>query len=272
MTHVAELSGAWNFRDVAASTDGEVKPGRLFRAGELSRLDDAGRAVLVNLGLTDVADLRSAPEVLRHGPGLVPDGITIHLLPFVEVPATDPATESPNERAFQRLLTDKPANESIDHAAIRFMIDEYGRFARSEGAQRAVRTVIGLLGSDRSVLAHCFAGKDRTGFIVAVVLEALGVDRDTVMADYLESNDAAPLIRAHIMEMINNRAGGEIPTETLEFTETRLSDDVLGVRADYLDGAWQTIDEVYGSFAGYLQAAEVTEADLASLHAALRLG
>lgn len=272
MTDVVELSGAWNFRDVAASTDGAVKPGRLFRAGELSRLDDAVRALLVNLDLTDVADLRSAPEVLRHGPGLVPDGVTIHLLPFIEVPATDPETEAPHEHAFARLLTEKPDDESTDHAAIRFMIDEYARFARSEGARRAVRTVIRLLGSDRSVLAHCFAGKDRTGFTVAVVLEALGVDRDTVMADYLQSNDAAALIRAHIMEMINNRAGGEIPAETLEFTETRLSDDVLGVRAQYLDRAWRTIDEVYGSFAGYLRAAEVTEDDLVSLHAALRLG
>ncbi|ETB51958.1 hypothetical protein O974_01050, partial [Mycobacterium avium 11-0986] len=46
-----ELSGAWNFRDVA---DGApmLRPGRLFRSGELSGLDDEGRATLRRLGIT----------------------------------------------------------------------------------------------------------------------------------------------------------------------------------------------------------------------------
>ncbi|ORB09871.1 hypothetical protein BST36_30955, partial [Mycolicibacterium moriokaense] len=40
------------------------------------------------------------------------------------------------------------------------------------GAQRAVRQVISLIGAGRPVITHCFAGKDRTGFTVATVLEA----------------------------------------------------------------------------------------------------
>src|ERR1700742_883861 len=66
-----ELSGAWNFRDVADGAAG-LRPGRLFRSGELSRLDDDGRATLLQLGITDVADLRATREVTRRGPGLVP--------------------------------------------------------------------------------------------------------------------------------------------------------------------------------------------------------
>ena len=57
------LSGAWNFRDVAENAG--IKPGRLFRSGELSNLDDDGRATLTRFGITDVADLRSAPELER---------------------------------------------------------------------------------------------------------------------------------------------------------------------------------------------------------------
>ena len=47
---------------------------------------------------------------------------------------------------------------------------------------RATRCAAGvhLLGAGRPVLTHCFAGKDRTGFMVAVVLEAIGVDRDAI--------------------------------------------------------------------------------------------
>ena len=45
------------------------------------------------------------------------------------------------------------------------------------------------------MLTHCFAGKDRTGFMVALVLESLGVDRDAIVADFLHSNGAVPQLR-----------------------------------------------------------------------------
>ena len=77
---VRDLQGAWNFRDVADST-GVLRPGRLFRSGELSDLGDGGRDELSRLGITDVADLRSRREVGRHGPGLVPDGVEIDAFP-----------------------------------------------------------------------------------------------------------------------------------------------------------------------------------------------
>jgi protein-tyrosine phosphatase len=83
-----ELQGAWNFRDVADST-GVLRPGRLFRSGELSDLGDDGRDELHRLGITDVADLRSRREVERHGPGRVPDGVTIHLLPIPDLGPED---------------------------------------------------------------------------------------------------------------------------------------------------------------------------------------
>src|SRR6202020_3584347 len=79
-----ELSGAWNFRDVADHAPA-LRPGRLFRSGELSRLDDDGRETLRRLGIRDVADLRATREVARRGPGLVPDGVEVHLLPFPDL-------------------------------------------------------------------------------------------------------------------------------------------------------------------------------------------
>ena len=72
-----ELSGAWNFRDVAEEPG--IRPGRLVRSSELSRLDDAGRDALARFGNGDVADLRSQREVERRGPGRVPDGVAVHL-------------------------------------------------------------------------------------------------------------------------------------------------------------------------------------------------
>lgn len=267
---VWELQGAWNFRDVADSA-AALRPGRLFRSSELSRLDDDGRAALARLGITDVADLRSPREVTRRGPGRVPDGVDIHLLPFPDLAADQSDTDGapPHEQAFQRLMTEKPDDESAVEAAARYMIEEYRRFPTANGAGRAVRQVVSLLATGGPLLAHCFAGKDRTGFIVAVVLEAIGVDRESILTDYLRSNDAAPQLRSRILEMIRQRTETELTPEVVTFTEARLSDEVLGVREEYLAAAWQTIDETYGSLDGYLRDADITEADVDQLRTVL---
>ena len=277
-----ELSGAWNFRDVGEST-GALRPGRLFRSGELSRLDDDGRAVLSRLGITDVADLRAAREVARRGPGRVPNGTEIHLLPFPDLGDDGGSDESddgqaPHERAFRRLLTGDDdgesdeldeSDESVSEAAARYMIGEYRQFPTRRGAQRALHRVVMLLAAGRPLLTHCFAGKDRTGFVVATVLETIGVDRDSIVADFLRSNDAAPQLRAAISEMIAQRRNGELTPEVKTFTEARLSDEVLGVREEYLAAARQTIDEQFGSLGAYLRDTGITEADVDRLRTAL---
>ncbi|MGD1111344.1 MAG: tyrosine-protein phosphatase [Mycobacterium sp.] len=269
-----ELSGAWNFRDVADGASA-LRPGRLFRSGELSRLDDEGRATLRQLGITDVADLRARREVARRGPGLVPDGVEIHLLPFPDLGAeeeSDTDGQAPHEAAFQRLLTGEGADEperSVNEAATAYMIDEYREFPTRNGAQQALHRVITLLAAGRPVLTHCFAGKDRTGFVVATVLETIGIDRETIVADFLRSNDAAPQLRARISEMIAQRQDTELTPEVVTFTEARLSDGVLGVREEYLAAARQTIEDEFGSLDAYLRASGISESDVERLHGAL---
>jgi protein-tyrosine phosphatase len=119
------------------------------------------------------------------------------------------------------------------------------------------------------VLAHCFAGKDRTGFMVALVLEAVGVDYDAIVADFLCSNEAAHQLRARILKMLQQHPEAESTPEAMTFAEARLSDDVLGVRAEYLDAARRAIDEKFGSLDDYLRSAEITAADVERLRAAL---
>ncbi|MEE6179003.1 tyrosine-protein phosphatase [Mycobacterium sp. 050134] len=264
-----QLPGAWNFRDVADSATA-LRPGRLFRSSELSRLDEDGRATLLRLGITDVADLRASREVARRGPGRVPEGVDIHLLPFPDL-GDDKSNDgaAPHEHAFQQLLTNGEPDESINETTVRYMIDEYRQFPTRNGAQRAVRRVITLLAAERPVLTHCFAGKDRTGFVVATVLEAVGIDRDTIIEDYLRSNAAVPELRARISEMIQQRSDTELTPEVLTFTEARLSDGVLGVRAEYLAAARQTIDDEFGSLDAYLRDAGVTREDRDRLRDAL---
>lgn len=260
-----ELAGAWNFRDVAEETG--IRPGRFFRSSELSALDDGGRAAMSSLGITDVADLRSLRELDRRGPSLVPEGVAVHLLPFHELSSSQ--AEAPHENAFEKMMTEKPDDDGVAVAAARFMTEQYLRFPTLPGAHLAVRQVISLLADERPVITHCFAGKDRTGFTVALVLDTVGVDRDAIVSDFMRSNDAVPQLRERILESIRNRATEEPTDEIVTFAEARLNDEVLGVRAEYLDAAWRTIDEEYGSPANYLHALGVTADQVSRLRESL---
>jgi protein-tyrosine phosphatase len=128
---------------------------------------------------------------------------------------------------------------------------------------------VSLLADGRTVLAHCFAGKDRTGFTVALVLEAAGVDRDAIVADFLQSNRAVPQLRERILDAIRERSDVDMTPELMSITEARLSEEVLGVRAEYLDAARRTIDDNFGSLDGYFRSAGITEADVDRLRTAL---
>ena len=104
------------------------------------------------------------------------------------------------------MMTEKPDDEDVAVAAGRFMNEEYQRFPTLGGAKRAVRQVISLIAEGRPVITHCFAGKDRTGFTVATVLETLGVDRDAILADFLRSNAAIAPLRDRILESVRDRS------------------------------------------------------------------
>ena len=264
-----KLSGAWNFRDVAQTAG--IAPGRLFRSSELNKLDDSGRSLLTDLGVTDVADLRSQAELQRRGPGAVPGAVEIHHLPFPEVSHThadsdEPAAEAPHETAWQKMMTEY-SDEEPAAAGQRWMTNEYERFPTLGGAQRAVRRIITLLADGRGVLVHCFAGKDRTGFAVAVALEAAGVDRDAILTDYLRSNEATARLRDHILQTTSSREG--MTDEVVSFMQSRLTDEVLGVREEYLSTARQVVEENYGGLDPYLRASGVTVDDVARLRATL---
>jgi protein-tyrosine phosphatase len=257
---ITDVSGAWNCRDVAHATG--IRHGRFFRSSELSGLDADGCAALGRLGITDVADLRSISEVERHGRSVVPDGVVVHRLAF------DGDQVAPHEQAFERMLTDKPDDEEPLAAARRFMIEEYERFSALPGTRAAVGQVIRMVGETRSVLVSCFAGKDRTGLVVAIVLEAVGVDKDLITADFLASNESVPVLRERILHGIETRSD-IATTELLDYVRSRLPDQVLGVREEYLDAARNTIDDQYGSLRRFLDAGGVDDDALLRARAAL---
>lgn len=245
------IEGSWNFRDVGHA--GAVRTGRLFRSSELCGLTAEGRAALHCLGVTDVADLRSVTEVRDHGASAVGDAVIVHPL------ALDGDRAAPHEQALQRMLAQRPQDGDPVAMARALMLQEYDRLARLPGTGEAVRYALRVLAEGGRLLVSCFAGKDRTGIVVALVLEAIGVGDGPILDDYLLSNAAAPDLRASIVGGVRRRYG-EVTPHLIEYIEGRLTDDVLGVDAAYLRAAREAVDDRYGSLTALLERAGVSQA------------
>jgi hypothetical protein len=180
------LDGAVNARVVV--------PGVLVRADNLQALSARDVRLLVHeLGVEVVLDLRTDVEIELEGPGpmtaeravriehrsLYPDSggntdLDIGTVkPWGWVDDGDLPDETPIVRAYVSYLRRRP--DSI--------VGSVRTIARADGV----------------VLVHCAAGKDRTGVVVALALDAAGVDRDTIVADYLATRERIDAVMARLV-------------------------------------------------------------------------
>jgi protein-tyrosine phosphatase len=240
---LALLSGV-NFRDVGGyrTTDGRaVRWGQVYRAGSLAELTDADVAALGALGLRLVCDLRSPDELGRHADRLPPGASYVHRPILGEVGRLRRVVTLYRKRhRLQELL------EQIYH----LMIDQNGP---------VIADVLRLAAdpANRPLVIHCTAGKDRTGLTVALLLLALGVPEETVVADYTLSN--------HAFDVLAGRMRPEMARlYSFGFNEAQLQ-PLLLAEARTLRGALAYIHRRYGSLDWYLQRAGLSDDTLQAL-------
>jgi len=168
------LEGCVNFRDLGGytTTDGRtVKWRRLFRSDSPSELTDSDvQTVTGRLGVISVVDLRSnAAGSTNNGRGLLADtGIGYHQFPFLEQRGFLPPTSG---AAVEQRLTDM--NLWILLNAGTLVAQAFTALAQPV---------------NQPAMFHCSAGKDRTGVLAATILDVLGVVREEIVEDYLETN------------------------------------------------------------------------------------
>jgi protein-tyrosine phosphatase len=238
------LTGAPNARDLGGlptSAGGKVRTGLVYRASALGRLTDADVAALDRLGLVDVVDLRHGSEIEVAPPDRLPAGP--HL---AHIPIFDPAHPVFTYVSAVLLGQDLSAYAGLAaQGTPGAMLAIYRWFVSSADARAgfaaAVRRVAGTSGP---VLFHCSAGKDRTGWLSAILLGALGVDRAAITADYLLTNKVQARINETILTAITSRRG----------VDEQAVRPVLTVAPEYLDAAFAEAARCYGTFDGYLRA------------------
>lgn len=120
------------------------------------------------------------------------------------------------------------------------------------------RTLIDCANRGETMLFHCSAGKDRTGFGAYLLLSALDVHIDDIMEDYLRSNDSAIALYEARKHEHEKMAGTQIPKATIE--------RLFGVKAAYLDTALHTIQATHKTSDRYLTEALSANIDAIRAH------
>lgn len=237
------IEGSLNFRDFGGypTSDGKwVIKGRLFRCGMLSDLSPSGRKAFEELDIGVICDLRREDEILQYPtPSESPFENQRHI-PIA------PGTSAHLRDSFS---SDADREASADERS-RFMQEITREIARDHvGAYTQMLNA--LLEVENGFLVHCMAGKDRTGFGVAIIQLALGVSETDVMADYLLTNQASELITTIGQRM--STQGMPLSQETLEI--------LAQVKEEYLMAALNELETQFGGINGYLEAAGLATAD-----------
>jgi protein-tyrosine phosphatase len=196
-----------------------VRPGSLYRSDHLGALNEDDARQIQGLGIRRVLDFRGVDE--RTSAACVLPHVTVHSL----------AIEPTIVQVINELLG--AGHELTAQEVVAHMQDTYRGFVR-RSTDRFAEFFGHLLESNEPTVFHCTAGKDRTGFAAALMLHALDVPPDEVMRDYLLTN-----------ERLKPGTGWQLPPHVAAV--------LLRVQPEFLDAAFQAIDQDFGGVDAYLR-------------------
>jgi protein-tyrosine phosphatase len=246
------LRCAPNFRDVGGlpvEGGGRVAHGHLFRSEAIGEVGPEDAAHLADCGIDVLLDLRSAgerrkaPQVWWHTRAVRIEEVDVTADMRAMASPWTPMIEQPGEIGARAMMI--------------------GVYRRLPAASRdAVRAAIAIFARGEALLIHCTAGKDRTGFVVAVVLAAIGVPWRAILGDYMLSGEQPnPHVVATSQAMIAQGIGRDPDAATLAA--------VTGVRPEYLETAFAALREGHGGVTAYLGEAGIGPEVIAALRARL---
>ncbi len=248
---VLQLQQGSNFRDLGgypAAGGKHVRWGMIYRSGGTPLLTDADLAKIKTLGLANMVDLRSSEERVL-APSRI-EGVPYSAIGY----------------SMGNMMSMDPA-KLVGGDRMGTLYEEFPTFLKPQ----AKLVFAKLLQKEGPLVYNCSAGQDRTGFVSALVLSALGVPRATIIEDYhLSTTWRRPeyeMGRINLAAHPGNAAaelfarGQDLPAEARKPTPLKTSDG----RA-YLEYALAAIDRRWGSVDAYLrQEIGLTNADIASL-------
>lgn len=225
-----------NFRDLGGFTGFEgkrVKPGKILRGGQFFELTQQEKEAFCKAyDIRIIVDLRNEDSCIKEPNGDIP-GVKQYVFEVMK----------------NMLELDKshPMRDSNAAAAGNFLKEFYGGFVYNEHAGNCFRDILKLFAEteEGAVYFHCFAGKDRTGILAALILTVLGVSKEDIIHDYLRSIE----LRKEDNERLLNIAREQGKTED----ELGAFATFLTVDRAYIENFMKSAEEKYGSVEGYIR-------------------
>lgn len=233
-----KLEKACNFREIgglAADNGSYMKRGILYRSDELSKLTRGDIKVIEDLNIKLVIDLRGVKEREKK-PDRFPEQQSITIL---NIPI-DHTNQDLKQTQFFLFLIQKSKEFDFE----KYMMDHYSGTAFECTAQ--IKEIITLLSDEKNMpaLIHCTVGKDRTGFVAALLQLIAGIPRETVLDEYLITNRYIGKRIKQIVRMVR--------IMSLFRASVKQIQPMLEVRPDYLNNVLDEIFRLYGSVENYL--------------------
>jgi len=232
-----DLSGARNFRDLGGypTMDGRrIKQGLLYRSDQLSSLTKHDLEVLSELKLKRIYDLRNKGEQAKD-PDKLPSGQDIKIVPvpfaFAEL----------DESVMRKKIVHGKLNKGDTE---KLMIESYETYVIDYRKQIALIVRDLAEPGELPALIHCVHGKDRTGLVIATILEVLGVPKDIIMQDYLLTNMFWDSETSRLSTLAHIGSLFRTPS-----SEVR---NLMVAKPEYLEDAVKEVKEHYGSLDNYI--------------------
>ncbi|MCA0458164.1 MAG: tyrosine-protein phosphatase [Chloroflexi bacterium] len=238
MRHLT-IEGSYNVRDLGGlvTHDGYTTRWQtLIRAGNLDKVSAAGCQYVMDYGVRTVIDLRDEWEIEAY-PNVFASVSGIH---YANIPLI--GDRYSQDEAWTT------ASEGYTH------LHELYAYYLDNCQPQIAAIVRALTASSGGTIFHCYAGKDRTGLIAALVLGSVGTAEDAIAEDYSQTGD-------QIVSLVTE---WRAYAAAREYDMAKFEQDVSAAPQTMLD-TLRYLTTRYGGVVPYLLSSGVTEAELTSL-------
>lgn len=235
------LTEAPNFRDFGGydtSDGGKVRTGRLYRSELLVGLTTDDQKALARLNIGLICDLRSPFERQRtqnEWPSHLPvTQLTLDIDAEMSAVRPDKWGEKLADPAFdaERARASLTYNYECMPKSFAKDLTELFKYLRADGSG--------------AIVVHCAAGKDRTGFVSAMILHALGVSERQIFSDYLLT------AQRYTSERLLAARARILPDTVLDERTEPVLRVLASVQEDFLRAALRKVDTDFGGADAYL--------------------
>ena len=237
----------YNLRDLGGmpTTDGHcVRHNRFLRSANLQALTHRDQHRLLQSGLTTILDLRTPIEI-EEKPDVQINGVENIAVPILSDQSMG-ITREHGADPIQAIRSMRRQPQQLQKSLPDFCKLYEGMVtspSSQAGLAQALNIIIDCSLRGECVLYHCTVGKDRTGILSALILSLLGVDRATILRDYVATNRAA--------RREANRKGLLVALMTRSISVGKIVRSLFLANPHWLEHALNTIDEQYGGVQEY---------------------